>query len=114
MVNRYAVIDNPSGYVWGVVNADSPLDACNRIGRRGRRRGPHLRGVSRFSFSNESGYLCTKCLLDSIARTAKIRPRSMRYAPIRLGGTRHLYYNRLTYASPWEAVRAGDNRPSHT
>ncbi len=31
MVNRYAVIDNPSGYVWGVVNADSPLDACNRI-----------------------------------------------------------------------------------
>lgn len=30
-MNRYAIIETNSGYVWGVVNAQSALDACTEV-----------------------------------------------------------------------------------
>jgi len=30
-LRRYAIIDNASGFVWGVANATSPIEACRVI-----------------------------------------------------------------------------------
>jgi len=52
----YALIDHGSGYVWGVVEAADPLEACHRLDAElgaGNDRGYE---ITRPDFCNESGY----------------------------------------------------------
>lgn len=53
---NYALIDNASGYVWGVTQAETPSEACRKIDHQNGSDDRTYEEVSRFSFSNESGY----------------------------------------------------------
>jgi len=54
---RYAIVDHASGFVWGVVNAKSPVDACQAVDEDNRDFGREYELVGRFDFANDSGYI---------------------------------------------------------
>jgi len=56
MSKTYALIDNASGYVWGVTQAADPITACQIIDTQNKSPDWLYTEVNRFSFSNESGY----------------------------------------------------------
>ncbi|MFN4287554.1 MAG: hypothetical protein ACK4E3_03555 [Brevundimonas sp.] len=55
-MTRYAIIDNPSGYIWGVTDAADPIDACRKIDQEIGGETREYDTVPRFSFGNEAGY----------------------------------------------------------
>jgi hypothetical protein len=55
---RYALIDNCSGFIWGVVEAKDPVSAANAVDREvGVYHPRQYEEVLRPRYSNESGYL---------------------------------------------------------
>jgi hypothetical protein len=55
-MTRYALIDNYTGYIWGVVDAASPLAACRTLDAELRQPDRHYFEQYDPDFSNESGY----------------------------------------------------------
>lgn len=55
-MTHYALIDNNSGFVWGEVNADSPVEACAAIDRELGSQDREYE-VTQLPFSNSSGYV---------------------------------------------------------
>jgi hypothetical protein len=56
MMTRYALIDNYSGYIWGVANATSAIDAARVVDTDIGGDPREYEEVSRFDFANSSGY----------------------------------------------------------
>jgi hypothetical protein len=55
-MTTYAIIDNASGYVWGVTAADSPIDACLTIDADIGTDPREYEQKARPDFANECGY----------------------------------------------------------
>jgi len=54
MTKTFALIDNASGYVWGVTTAEDPISACRAIDESCKEYGRSYEEVSRI---NRSGYI---------------------------------------------------------
>lgn len=55
-MTRFALIDNHSGFVWGVTDAASAIDACRQIDADLGEYGREYEEVPRFDASNDTGY----------------------------------------------------------
>lgn len=55
-MTRYALIDNPSGYVWYLTDAATPKEACEIADREIGGEPSQYDYVPRFDFSNQAGY----------------------------------------------------------
>lgn len=57
MNKRFALIDNASGFVWGVVDADTPVAACSKLDESLGEFGREYSEVSRSDlFANSTAY----------------------------------------------------------
>ena len=56
-MTRYVFIDNPSGFVWGDADGDTPEQAALALDAELGVEPSSYEPVARFSFSNEDGYL---------------------------------------------------------
>lgn len=56
MTKTFAIIDDYSGFVWGVIAAADPITACRLIDEDCKEYGRSYEEVSSFSGSNAAGY----------------------------------------------------------